>query len=104
MLCHIINRHAHKVEIINIDFPLSNFYLVESKQTITFANPMNLTVQCPTCKMQSFPGTTNTICPAREYSKYYYIEEYFIEEASKWCPCIAINNRYLEICPSENPP
>jgi hypothetical protein len=98
MWCHIINKHRHKVEIKSIDIPLCNIYLVESEQTIKFGNPMNLLVFCPTCKMQSYPETSYTICPAREYIKYYNIDEFSVQGTCWWCPCMETRDSYLEIC------
>lgn len=102
MFNYIINTHKHAIQITDIEFPLNNIYLVESKETITIEHPLRFSLYCPTCKIGQYPGTSNSIHLEWEKSKYYFIEEFTVQENCWLCPCFYYEPFYLEIVSATN--
>lgn len=100
MFCHIVNQHEHAVQIRDVEFPLTNNYLVEPQKTLSLPHSMKFSLFCPTCQIGNFTETSHSINVEWNFHRFYYIEDYTVQGSWWWCPCSVSyfhELRYLEL-------
>ena len=83
---------------------LNSITSVLSGDTILVDKHSNFNLYCNICRIGNYPGTSCSVNPDIIYTndsgpKYYFINDFSVQDSHWLCPCIGCDPFYLEIVP-----